>query len=117
MSSRSAIKNKLDKIISKIVRSKGYCVWCGSKRTEILQCAHIYSRNNLSVRWDLENLVCLCAGCHFKAHQQPIEFTEWVKTFLGQDKYDRLRIRANTLYQWKIYELEALYESLRKLNV
>ena len=69
----------------------------------------------MSVRWDMDNLLCLTAGEHlFFAHKNPIEFTEWVKTFLGQDRYDRLRIRANTLYQWKIYELEALYESFKE---
>lgn len=112
-SSRSSLKNKLDTIISQIVRSKGHCTWCGNNRKEILQCAHIYSRNNLSTRWDLENLVCLCVGCHFKAHQQPIEFTEWVKKFLGKDKYEQLRLRARAIKKWTIPELIELLGVLK----
>ena len=112
---RSTIRNKLDAIVSKIVRARGYCVWCGSKRTEILQCCHIYSRSNLQTRWDLNNLLCLCAGCHFKGHQKPLEFAEFVKGYLGSQKEEELRKRARETKVWSNYELEELYERLKEL--
>ncbi len=112
---RSTIRNKLDKICSEIVRARGYCVWCGNKDT--LQCCHIYSRANLQTRWYLNNLLCMCAGCHFKAHQRPTEFTEFVKNFLGDEKYLELRNKANETKVFATYELVELYERLRSLGL
>jgi hypothetical protein len=107
MISRKGITRKLDKALSTIVRTCGSCRRCGKKKN--LQCAHIFSRNNRSVRWDFKNVVCLCAGCHFWAHANPVLFTEWVRQFLGEDKYATLKLQANTIRQFATYELEGLY--------
>lgn len=114
--SRKTIRNKLDKIVSEVVRSRGYCVWCGNKRYELLQCAHIYSRANLAVRWDLTNCLCLCAACHFRGHQKPLEFSEFVREHLGDFKYTELRHRANSLKAWAVYELIELYDRYKEIK-
>ena len=106
--STSAWTRKLDKIVSEIVRSRGECVRCG-KQDGTLQSAHIYSRSNLQVRWDFDNVVCFCAGCHFWAHKNPIGFTEWVREHLGPIKYESLKQRSNLRKVWAVYEKEALY--------
>lgn len=115
MSKRSAIRNKLDKIVSQIVRARGYCVWCGNKDESKLQCCHIYSRSNLQTRWHLPNLLCLCASCHFRGHKQPTEFAFFVVRFLGEPAYEELRKRANETKVFANYELEEMYERFKEI--
>ena len=111
---KTSIKNKLDKIVSLIVRSKGKCERCG--KTEGLQAAHIFSRGNMAVRYDFKNLLCLCSGCHiFFAHKNPIEFSEWVRGRLGEGQYQVLRRRATVIKQWTLKELQDLLTNLQIL--
>lgn len=113
---KSSLTNKLDKICSEITRSIGFCVWCGQGDYEKLQCAHIYSRKFKSVRWDLKNLLSLCAGCHFQGHQSPLKFAEFVKTYLGDYEYEALKQRATPTSHHKLHDLVAMYEALQKLK-
>ncbi len=114
---KSILTKKLDKICSDIVRIKGYCERCGPhihQEYSILQCAHIYSRTYRSTRWDFLNLLCLCAGCHFAAHKKPLEFSEWVRDYLGEIKYQELKQRANSIKKWQLWEMVEYYEALSK---
>ena len=70
------------------------CEWCG--KTINLQCCHIFSRRFLVTRWDHNNALCLCAGCHRKGHDKPPEFVEFIKDYLGTRKYNALRRKAKT---------------------
>jgi len=82
--------NKLDKIWSLIIRKRGRCEKCG--RRNALQGAHIFSRRLKSTRYNLNNGVCLCAGCHrFWAHQNPVEFTDFVTKLKGEKVMNELR--------------------------
>lgn len=111
---KSSMTRKLDKRMSDIVRSLGYCQRCGPhvpQRYEILQCAHIYSRTYRSVRWERQNLLCLCAGCHFYFHRNPLEFGEWVQNYLGA-KYVILKAQATAIKKWTVPEMVEYYEAL-----
>ena len=113
--SKSFFIKKLDKIVSEIVRARGYCVKCGKQNG--LQCCHIFHRRHFVIRWDLKNLLCLCSGCHiFWAHKEPIEFGEFVQNFLGKKKYIELRQRANTIKKWEIWELQDLYMAFERIR-
>ena len=113
---RKTIRNKLDKVFSLIIREYGSCEKCGKR--DGLQCAHIFSRSNLAVRWDTDNAWCLCAGCHlYWAHKNPVEFTEWTKNRMGEEKYQALRVKANTIKKWTDIELSQLYISLMRTNI
>jgi len=75
----------------------GYkCEYCG--KTEYLNSHHVFSRTNYSVRWDVNNGVCLCAGHHvlgnFSAHKAPLEFADWLKGERGEKWYDKLLLKA-----------------------
>lgn len=78
------------------------CEYCG--KTETLNSHHIFSRSNRSVRWDVDNGVCLCVAHHtfssaFSAHKSPIEFIIWLQEKRGQEWYDNLRIKARSIYK------------------
>ena len=95
---RARIK-KLDIEWAKAVKDRAgwACEKCG--RTTSLNSHHVFGkRAHPSVRHDLENGVCLCAGCHlWWAHKEGIEFTYWITERLGKRKLDALRRRANTV--------------------
>lgn len=68
---------KLDTIFSALIRSKGYCEMCGSRSNQ-LQCGHVITRANKTLRWDILNALCLCSYCHrFKWHDNPLVASHW----------------------------------------
>lgn len=117
--SRSTLKNKLDKICSEIVRARGNCErkGLGCQSGTYLQTAHIFGRTYLNTRWDLDNLLCLCADCHINfAHKCPILFTEFVKKLFGEEKYELLKEKHNLIYKPTISDLEIKYKILQELQ-
>lgn len=110
---KTGLTRKLDAEVSRITRLQGYCVSCWNKDYSKLQCCHIFSRTYRNTRWDLKNLLCMCAGCHFEAHKNPIKFVEKVREYLGEYEYQALKTRHNAIKKWKIYEMEELLESLK----
>jgi len=107
---KSYYTKKLDALISQKVRSIGTCQRCGNKKGQ-MQCAHIISRTNRTLRWDLNNVLCLCPTCHFWAHQDPLGFTQLVQEFFPE-RYGYLWAHKDTLTQRSAKGLEELYEVL-----
>lgn len=97
------LKKRLDDLWAKIVKilAGNRCEKCG--RSDTLNSHHVFSRSNHSVRWDFDNGVCLCAGCHClnndSAHKAPLEFAEWFKKKRGEKIYEHLRIKASQIYK------------------
>ncbi len=110
---KSTIRNKLDKICSEIVRKRGKCEHCNSKKN--LQCCHVFSRTYNNTRWGLDNLLCLCASCHFWAHKNPILFGEYVRQYLGSIKYDLLKEKHNLITKYTTGDLQIKYQVLKTL--
>jgi len=111
---KTTIRNKLDKICSEIVRARGKCEKCGSRNN--LQCCHIFSRTYNNTRWDLENLLSLCAGCHFWGHKNPIGFTELVRAKLGEEKYELLKEKHNQITKYTVDDLLLKYKVLKEMR-
>jgi len=63
------------------------------------------------MRWNLVNLLCICAGCHFFAHQNPLEFSEWVRALLGEDDYQELRRLAKSNDKLSLTEMQELLKT------
>jgi len=108
---RSEIK-KLDKAWSEAIRWRDtYCQKCGSE--ERLSAAHLFSRTNRSVRWDLDNGICLCYRCHIHwSHKEPIEFVRWLAQTKGSKFIDMVRRKKN-----KIAKNQKYQEILDKLKI
>ena len=89
-------------------RDKYKCVYCS--KTSYLNSHHIFSRSNRSVRFYLPNGITLCSGHHtlnsaFSAHKAPADFIEWLKVYLGEEKYNDLRRRAHEVEKRSLEEL------------
>src|SRR5258708_25589796 len=112
---KAGLTKKLDKECSRIIRSSGFCVSCRMSDYSKLQCCHIFSRTYRNTRWDLKNLLCMCAGCHFESHKNPIKFVEKVQDYLGEYEYTALKTMHNAIKKWTLQEMSELLESLRKI--
>lgn len=110
---KSSLTNKLDKVASEIVRARGICERC-NKIDDTLQCCHIYSRTYRGTRWHLDNLLCMCASCHFYTHKNPLEFAQFVNNYLGWEKVKKLTEIKEKLNQYKLSDLEEMYKALTK---
>ena len=96
--SRTYLDSLWARAVKKLANNK--CEYCGKEET--LNSHHLFSRNNHSVRWDVENGICLCVSHHrfgkMSAHQAPLEFAEWVKERRGVLWFNALRKKAKTTY-------------------
>jgi 5-methylcytosine-specific restriction endonuclease McrA len=116
-----AQKNKLDKLWSKAIRKRGdyTCERCEKKldpKSRGLHAHHIFSRTPHSTRWDLDNGICLCYGCHAFGHREPIRFYKWLIKYIGEDLYNILHKRHGIKklkvdYETKREELERLLDN------
>ena len=117
---RRKLRDQLDKLWSEIVKQRAgnVCEYKTCSKTAYLNAHHIFGRSNLSVRWDLDNGVCLCPKHHtlgnWSAHKSPIEFIEWLKQRRGNEWYEDLRKKANTVKKWTIPELREKVKEFKK---
>lgn len=91
-----------DRKFSKFIRERdGYtCQRCGAEHlpnSRGLHTAHCFSRGKTSTRFDPENAVALCYGCHRYLDQRPTEKFEWFESRLGTVPFEALRLRSNHL--------------------
>ena len=91
-------RDAADKWFSDVVRKKAghVCEGCGKVEGR-MECAHIYGRSAKSVRWSLDNAVCLCHYCHMRFTANPLEFTKWLEETLGEGHMEMLREKWQVL--------------------
>ena len=91
-------RDAADKWFSDVVRKKaGYvCEHC-NKVGARMECAHIYGRAAKSVRWSMDNALCLCHYCHMKFTANPFEFTAFCVDTFGAGHMEMLREKWNVL--------------------
>lgn len=60
-----------------------------------LHCAHCFTRRAKSTRFDTENCIALCYGCHSYLDSHPdLKYQFWARR-IGQDRFDSLRLRSH----------------------
>lgn len=73
-----------------------------------LHCSHFWGRAREATRFDPENAVAHCHGCHSFLTANPELHREWKLKQIGQEAYDRLMVRAQ-LHQNKDRTMAKLY--------
>jgi hypothetical protein len=88
---------KSDTVYSKYIRKKAdyICARCKSQHIGGQQASHFWGRSAESVRFDDENVDCLCGGCHQYLGANPEEFRTWKLKQLGEERYKALMVRAH----------------------
>lgn len=88
------------------------CEFCGS--TKRLNAHHIFSRSNFTVRWDIDNGVCLCVSHHTfgnqSFHKSPAEMLEWIREKRGEEWYEGLRKKACEIVKVEVSKDKAYNE-------
>ncbi|MEY8205936.1 MAG: hypothetical protein RPR40_12815 [Bermanella sp.] len=71
-----------DKAFSECVRAAaGECERCGKGGR--LECSHIFSRANRTIRWAKDNAMAKCFMCHKWWHAEPTESGVWFRGLKG----------------------------------
>lgn len=118
---RSKLEKSMDRLWSIRVREKaGYrCEYCGATPPTVrLNAHHIFTRRAKSVRWDVDNGICLCAKHHvysseFSAHLTPCLFHEFVVNLRGEEWYDKLKLKHRTIKKYTMDDLRTIKEGLK----
>lgn len=50
----------------------------------------------------------------FWAHKNPIEFTEFIRSLLGEQNFAQLKKLYNLPKQWSLKELKEIYETFNR---
>lgn len=89
---------KLDELFSEYIRKRAMlrvngCERCGAGKISYkeLQAAHFEGRSSYRVRWDSDNAVGICGGCHTYFHGHPLQETEWFKNHIGEEAFNALQ--------------------------
>ena len=99
-----------DKVFSEYIRTRDNwtCQRCQkyynpeeSNKRMGLHCSHYYGRGKWSVRFDPDNAVALCYGCHRYLGSNPADHLDFIKKRLGKEKFDRLIERKNMIAKRK----------------
>ena len=107
----------LDKLFSEFIRRRAMALVYGCERCLTgklsyvqLQCSHFHGRRKRSVRWDEDNAVGLCAGCHMHFTSHPLEHVEWFRIHLGDRAFDLLNCRMRNTKKPDIEILTIYYK-------
>jgi hypothetical protein len=92
-----------DIVFSQYVRLKaGKCARCGSPvqfnsagMPITHQASHFQGRRKEATRFDLENVDCMCGGCHLYLTAFPYEHTQWQIQNKGKQTVEAIVLRSN----------------------
>ncbi len=115
------LKEKLDIVHARYIRERDWnrCVMCGS--TENPNNWHLFSRVNISTRYDDINCNCQCWKHNILHEQDSKPYTDWFIANYGQAMYDDLRERwhgkpMKITTAWLSEKIEEYQEKLKKLQ-
>jgi len=93
MEKKKRLRSKCDRLWFEVCL-KPKCEVCGS--TGILQVHHFWYKGSYAhLRYDLDNGISLCQGCHFVLHHQdPKKITDQIIAKRGKKWYNKLKKKA-----------------------
>lgn len=109
-------RDKYDAVFSDLIRERANwtCELCSRQFPEgtrqSLHCSHLFGRRYLGTRFHPDNCFSLCAGCHMKMGENPVEHHEWARKRLGDGLIDILREKAQKVRKLPKHEKEAMYK-------
>ena len=114
-------RDKYDKLMSNLIRERANwtCEFptCGKYYPEGerrgIEHSHIWGRRRHSVRWEPDNGICLCTGHHSFVGSNHDEHEALARSILGDERYDSLKLRANTTRRWKPWEKDELHARMK----
>lgn len=80
------------------------CLKVYTPPTSALHCSHFYSRGKWATRFDPQNCIALCYGCHRYWDKHLDEYEDYKYQQLGDRDFDALTVRA-----WNRSQLGSAY--------
>lgn len=87
---------------SKVIRERDdyTCQVCGLNLRHVggADASHHIAKGmgaKLAVAWDLDNGSTKCRECHRWMDTHPLDHAEWIRNWLGEERYQALKVRAN----------------------
>lgn len=115
---KASLVCKLDMVFSLFIRLRDamdggmtVCISCG--RTfpfEQMQCGHYHGRRSLSTRWDEDNCNAECAVDNCSNQNHLVGYTKNLIAKIGQERFNRLAAKANTIRKWSENELREMID-------
>lgn len=93
--------------------AKYTCQRCG-KTDGQMECSHIFSRKNRTIRWAKDNAMCKCHTCHRWWHENPTESGNWFRNMVGEGFYSLLLERKNAKVKVSKLEEEEIAKHYRE---
>jgi len=119
---KSQKKDNIDKLLDDAwslvvkIRAGFKCEYCGN--TKSMNSHHIFSRAKKSVRWNVDNGICLDVNHHigsgFSAHKTSCDFTLWLIKYRGEKAISELSRKANSTSHYSRFEKEIILKELQK---
>jgi len=99
------IDGSLDRAFSGLIREAANyeCQHCHKNYrhdTRSMHCAHIHSRKHRATRWHTDGAICLCASCHRRFTDFPLEWADFVRRYYGKDNADDISRLAHTIRKY-----------------
>ena len=117
-------RDKIDAITSDLVRERNEwtCQRCNficpdgpaTGKSRRVENSHFIPRRHQATRYDPDNCDCLCKKCHqYFTEDNTGEYAAWKRSDLGDDRYDALIKRGQSICKRTKPEKEEMYQHLR----
>jgi len=68
----------------------------GTQGSDGLECSHNFSRRHRTIRWCVDNALCLCSSCHRWFGENPLDSGVWLLVKLGKGCIKILREKRDS---------------------
>lgn len=114
---KGVVIRRLRRLLSEVVHLRDQkCQRCGREEGK-LDTSHIFPKGHYpSMQFLMENVKLLCYQCHRWWHENPILATDWVKKYLGAERYQMLleaSQRSTTINQVFLEQTEIRLKELK----
>jgi hypothetical protein len=99
-------RDATDKAFSDAIRESYDYTCCKCDRSYrhdpgYMHCAHVHTRKHRSTRWNANyGAIALCAKCHRRFTDFPLEWADFLASFLGHSNYDEAKRLAWTVRKY-----------------
>ena len=109
------LRNKADKLLTPIIKQlHPDCILCGAP-TQVAH-HHVHKSKSSILRYNLDNLIPLCTGCHLKLHHNESYWASKIVAIRGLDWFRGLEKEKNKIIKvndaWYQENLERLTKLL-----
>ncbi len=110
----STIRNKADALLTPLIKKLWpICILCHAT-TQVAH-HHVHKSKSTRLRYDLDNLIPLCNGCHFKLHQNESYWAGKIIEIKGMPWFKRLDRVQNEIVKADRFYYQAAYDRLSAL--